>query len=136
MSHRPFGGNADPRDYGVLATRLRSAAGTARALRKIAEGMEQTIAARREEVKTPADASRLAEAMTAAIGHGDRQADLQAAAEQLRTIGSAQDSVLSKCRLAARRLKQECRMAAGLPAEGAAFVAAVREPTEALLRKK
>jgi hypothetical protein len=113
-----------------------TAADTARSLQRIAEDMAQTIAQKRAAMKTPAQAKSLADMMAAAIGQKRPLSEVQGCGEQLRRIGAAQDNVLSKCRLAVRRLKQECRMAAGARPSAADLVATVREGAEKLLHKR
>lgn len=109
---------------------------TARGLQRIAEDIEQSVAKGREALKTPNYAKSRAEAMIASIGQNRPLTELQALGEELRAIGAGQDRALSRCRLAARRLKQECRMAALAHPEVADFATTVRDQAEKLLQKK
>jgi hypothetical protein len=113
-----------------------AAAETARSLQRIAEDMQQSAAKGREAMKTRGYAKGRAEAMIAAIGQKRPLAEVQGIGEELRSIGAAQDRALSRCRLAVRRLKQECRMAAAAHPEAADFVTAIRDQAGKLLQKK
>lgn len=131
--------------YGGLARQVQAvckgqeasaAADTARRLVKIALDMERNIADSRPAMATPAHVRGLADSVLASVGQGRPLTEVQAVGEELRLIGAAQDGTLSRCRLAARRLKQECRTAASGDPRAADLVAAVREQTEKLLQKR
>jgi len=113
-----------------------SAAQTARRLERIAQDMEQRITAGRPAMATPTHVRGLADSVIASVGQGRPLTEVQATGEELRSIGAAQDKMLSRCRLAVRRLKQECRTEAGGNPGAADLVTAVGQQAEKLLQRK
>jgi len=111
-------------------------AGTARILQRIAEDMQQSAAKGRDAVKTPDYVKGRTDAIVASIGQNRPLTEVQTIGEELRAIGAAQDRALSRCRLAVRRLKQECRMAVAAHPEAAGFVTSIRDQADKLLQKK
>jgi hypothetical protein len=92
-------------------------------LSQIATDMERIATA---SVGTAAAARRFAAAIAAMIGQDNAVADCRRVGTVLRALGNAQQRTLSQCRMAARRLQQECRMASPEDARAAACVGKVR----------
>jgi len=121
-----------------LCTQVGSSAAhaqVARRVERILAQLEQAIAAKRGEMRTPEHARRLASQVLALVGKKDQPASVRGLGEQLRAIGHAQDNVLSKCRMAARRVMQACRMANAADPHAPEFVRKVMDATEQVMHK-
>ncbi|MHC4749701.1 MAG: hypothetical protein ACYTFW_07470 [Planctomycetota bacterium] len=104
-------------------------------LLSIVEDMEQNIVIRSKAMKPSESAVPLADKMISLIGKGDAFAHCQELGAQIRAIGAAQDKALSKCRMAVRRIKQQCIMIAGREPNTAGFAAKIQELAEQMLHK-
>lgn len=110
--------------------------GAVRKLRSIARDAERSIATGREGMKTPEFGARLAGRIAALLGRADALAECKRLGAEIRSIGAAQDKTLAKCRMAVRRLKQQCRMTAAAHPRAAGFAGSIQERAERMLRKK
>jgi len=87
----------------------------------------------------PSDLKRLAElteTVTSLIGKPNAAAACRAAGGEMRRIGAAQDRALSKCRMLARWLVQQCRMWAARDPAAAERANAIRARVEKVLQGK
>ncbi|MEW6354941.1 MAG: hypothetical protein AB1696_01330 [Planctomycetota bacterium] len=105
--------------------------GLAARLGAIAQEMEKDIAQRRSDQNALESAKRLADDLVALLGKGGFLEDCRGLGEQLRRIGAVQDNTLAKCRMAVRRMKQECRMVPASP-----LAEDVRRRVEQMLKAK
>ncbi|KKL51695.1 hypothetical protein LCGC14_2292940, partial [marine sediment metagenome] len=87
-------------------------------------------------VKRVDSARRLAKGIAALLGKPDAPARFAPLAEQLRSIGAAQDRDLAVHRMALRRVRQHCRPTAGATTKAAALAKSVRQRVESRLWKK
>jgi hypothetical protein len=95
-------------------------------LARIATDMERIATVRSGTAAAPREAQRLAAAMGALIGQDNAVAECRRIGAELRVVGNAQQRTLSQCRMAVRRLQQECRMASPENAQAAACVGKIR----------
>ena len=101
----------------------------------IVDGMEQNIVKSSNATKPSESAARLADKIIALIGKNDALGDCQKLGLQIRAIGAAQDKTLSKCRMAVRRIKQQCMMIARREPHAADFTGKALELAEQMLHK-
>ena len=120
------------------AERRKNTAAAARELRSILDDMERALSARREAAGDRESARRAADAIIALVGKGNASAECERLGTQIRAVGAAQDKTLWRCRMAVRRVKQQCRMAAAGSESPAAVELAggIRRRAEQMLRKK
>ncbi|MHC4171697.1 MAG: hypothetical protein ACYST5_02000 [Planctomycetota bacterium] len=78
----------------------------------------------------------LADKVIVLIGQGDALAQCQKLGSQIRAIAAVQDRALSKCRMAVRRIRQQCMMVAGREPQAADFAGEMQEMAEQMLQKK
>jgi hypothetical protein len=88
----------------------RDAPDTAETLGRIVAHIEQVVAPSDNAVERPQRAAQLAGQMADLVGKDDALAECTKLGAELRRIGAEQDRALSKCRMAARWLKQQSRM--------------------------
>jgi len=146
MAHHIQRAEARIEQYGEFARRVRKlcakeernedVADVARELRGLATGLDLIIHLGREPLETSRSARRLTGAMAALIGRKDALAECQRLGAQLRAIGADQDRTLARCRMAVRRLKQQCRMIAARGSQAAGLARKVQSQAEQMLRKK
>jgi hypothetical protein len=134
------------RQYGDFARQLRKLKeeqepdkAVAAALSKlwgIVDDLEQNIVIRSAATRPCESASLLADKIIALIGQLDALGQCQKLGSQIRAIASVQDRALSKCRMAVRRLRQQCMMVADKEPQAADFAGELQEITEQMLQKK
>ncbi len=105
----------------------------AKAIQDIAAEVATAVAAYKQGTPTRA-AEELAAKVTALVGKADAATVCLPLGEQIDALGNLQDYTLAKCRMAARRIKQQCLIAAQQEAEAAAFAATVLGLTEQVLQ--
>jgi hypothetical protein len=104
-----------------------------RRLRATAKGLQWAVT---EKPGGVARLAELAERVTSLIGKPDAFAECRRAGFEMRRIGAEQDRVLSKCRMLARWLVQQCRMWAARDPAAAERANAVRGRVEKVLQGK
>jgi hypothetical protein len=102
----------------------------------IVDDLEQNIALKSETARPYESAGLLAVKIVALIGQGDALAQCQKLSLQIRTIAAAQDKALSRCRMAVRRIRQQCMMVARREPQAVDFAAEIQEMAEQMLQKK
>ena len=122
-------------EHGKMGTDQTSGLSPFFQLRAIAGDMAQGIKQRREAMKSPLSVRQLADGVVALIGKPDALAECQKLGGEIRAIGAAQDTTLSKCRMAARRLRQQCRMA-GEDTKAAPLITKIQADTERMLTRR
>lgn len=130
--------------YGRLAGDLQSlceavepdkdTSATVEAIGRLAQKLNQTVAASAGKPGPPDQAAKLAAQVTALIGKPGAAAECERIGSEIRGIGALQDRTLSNCRMTARWLKQSALMAAEDEPALAALVKSVVTRTEQLLR--
>ena len=83
----------------------------AAAVLRICDRLDHDLARGRAQMKTPADAARLAREIAALIEKPDALTGFEAPGKALRAIGHAFDATLARSRMAARRMKAYSRSA-------------------------
>jgi len=134
------------RQYGDFARQMRrlkekqkSNKAVAAALGKlwgIVDDLEQKIVIRSQDARPSESTGHLADKIIALIGQGDTLAQCQKLGSQIRVIAAVQDRALSKCRMAVRRIRQQCMMVARREPQAADFAAEFQEMAERMLQKK
>lgn len=132
--------------YGDFARRLRKlrdeqksnkAVGAASGkLWGIVDDLEQNVIIRSQASRPSESAGHLADKIIALIGQGDALTQCQKLGSQIRAVAAAQDRALSKCRMAVRRIKQQCMMVAGREPQAADFAGEVQQMAKQMLQKK
>ena len=84
----------------------------AQTLDRILDGLDETLSAGRSAEEPAQRATVLAEAIVGLIGGDNALAECRRLGVEIRRIGVVQERTLSKCRMAARRLKQQSRAVA------------------------
>ncbi len=102
----------------------------------IVDEMEQSIVIRSNSAKPSESSARLAEKIIALIGKDGALARCQKLGSQIRVIAAAQDRALSKCRMAVRRIKQQCMTVADKEPQAADFAGKVQDLAEQMLHRK
>ena len=102
----------------------------------IVDDLEQNIVIGSNSAKPSESAARLAEKIIALIGKDGALAHCQKLGSQIRVIAAAQDRALSKCRMAVRRIKQQCMTVAAREPQAADFAGKVRDLAEQMLHRK
>ncbi len=120
----------------VVAALGKPAVSLAGKLWDIVDDLEQNIVIRSEAMRPCESASLLADKIIALIGQRDALGQCQKLGSQIRAIASVQDRTLSKCRMAVRRIKQECIMVAGREPQAADFAGELQQMAEQMLQKK
>lgn len=134
------------RQYGDFARRLRrlkdkqgpnkAVAAASGKLWGIVDDLEQDIVIRSEATRPSESAGHLSDKIVALIGHSDALTQCQKLGSQIRAVAAVQDRALSKCRMAVRRIKQECMMVAGREPQAADFAGELQQMAEQMLQKK
>jgi len=134
------------RQYGDFARRLRrlkdkqkpnkAVAAASGKLWGIVDDLEQNIVIRSQAAGPSESAALLADKIIAFIGRGNALAQCQELGSQIRAIAAVQDRALSKCRMAVRRIKQECITVAGREPQAADFAGELQQMAEQMLQKK
>jgi len=134
------------RQYGDFARRLRrlkekqgpnkAVVAASGKLWGIVDDLEQNVVIRSQASRPSESAAYLAEKIIALIGQGDALAQCQKLGSQIRAIAAGQDRALSKCRMAVRRIKQECIAVAGREPQAADFAGEIQKIAEQMLQKK
>ena len=134
------------RQYGDFARRLRrlkdkqkpnkAVAAASGKLWGIVGDLEQDIIIRSQAARPSESAAHLADKIIALIGQSGALAQCQKLGSQIRAIAAGQDKALSKCRMAVRRIKQECMMVAGREPQAADFAGELQQMAEQMLQKK
>jgi hypothetical protein len=106
----------------------------ARAVGRIAADMRRAVETRLDAMKAHKPAAQLTEGIVALVGRENALADCQALCTEIRAIGTLQDNTLAKCRMAVRRIKQECRMADVKNTQEADLAGKIQELGEQALR--
>ncbi|MCK4293315.1 MAG: hypothetical protein KAY65_08970 [Planctomycetes bacterium] len=132
--------------YGDFARRARKLTDKAKSNKAVADAlgrllemvdqMEQNIVIKSNSAKLPESAARLTDEIIALVGKDGAQADCLKLGSQIRAVGAAQDKALSKCRMAVRRIKQQCLMIAAREPQAGDFAGKVRELAEQMLQEK
>lgn len=102
----------------------------------IVDDLEQNIVVRSQEARSSESAGLLADKIIALTGRGGAFEQCQELGSQIRVIAAVQDRALSKCRMAVRRIKQECIMVAGREPQAADFAGELQQMAEQMLQKK
>ena len=102
----------------------------------IVDDLEQNIVTKSNSAKPSESAARLADKIIALIGKDGALARCQKLGSQIRAIGAAQDKALSKCRMAVRRIKQQCLMMPAKEPQAIDFAAKIQKQAEQMLYKK
>jgi len=102
-------------------------------VRTIIRGLERHTDLGRKTTETPKVAQQLAAKILALARTKGQLAECQEIGKRLRVIGAAQDRALSRCRTAARWLRQQCRMAVD-SRDGETFAKRVQDLAERMLR--
>ncbi len=105
----------------------------AESLRRIADRMQQTVAAASGTPKISDRAAKLAGEVSGLISKDGALADCQRLGAELRGLGAIQDRTLAKCRMDARWLRQQAAMMASGDAADAALAKTVQARTEQIL---
>lgn len=98
--------------------------------------LEQDIVIRSQVARPSESAAHLADKIIALIGQSGALTQCQELGSQIRAIAAVQDRALSKCRMAVRRIKQECMMVAGREPQAADFAGELQQMAEQMLQKK
>ncbi len=99
-------------------------------------GIEDSIAAKSGEMKRRDEIERLTGKIVELIGRDNAVSPCQTFCASIRSTAAACDSVLSRCRMKTRWLKQQCVMAAARHPEQAEFLNEIRERAERFLQEK
>lgn len=102
----------------------------------IVNDMEQNTVIKSNSAKSSESAAILAGKIVALIGKDNALVESQEPAAQIRAIGAAQDKALSKCRMAVRRIKQQCLMITSREPQAADFARKVQQLAEEMLQRK
>ncbi|RJP29946.1 MAG: hypothetical protein C4527_10740 [Candidatus Omnitrophota bacterium] len=102
----------------------------------ILANIDNAILSKRDARKSPQYAVQLSDQIVSLIGKEDGLSVCQKLGDQLRAIGLAQDSTLSKCRMMARWFLQNCWMIAERTPEVSATMEKVITHAENLLKSK
>ncbi len=102
----------------------------------IVDDLEKNIVLKSEAATPCESAGLLADKVIALIGQGDAFAQFQKLSLQIRAIAAAQDRALSRCRMAVRRIKQECMMVGKEEPQAADFAAETQQMAEQMLQRK
>jgi len=146
------------KQYGDFARQLRELGETEKVNKALADAsgkllgivddLEQNIVIRSNSAKPSESSARLAEKIIALTRRDASQrvgkdgalrkesiglADCQKLGSQIRAIGAAQDKALSKCRMAVRRIKQQCMTIARKEPQAADFAGKVQDLAESAL---
>ncbi len=134
------------RQYGDFARQLRrlkekqepnkAVAAASGKLWGIVDDLEQNIVRRSQDARSSESAVHLADKVIALIGQSGALAQCQELGSQIRAIAAVQDRALSKCRMAVRRIKQECITVAGREPQTADFARELQQIAEQMLHKK
>jgi len=98
-------------EYGALAGEVRALCSETPPLLRATDWMRKTAEEGLEAAGAAERAGRLAREILALIDRDDAASACERPAAELRAIGAAHNRTLSACRMAARWLKQQCRMA-------------------------
>ncbi|MFH1742707.1 MAG: hypothetical protein ABIH23_27185 [bacterium] len=104
-------------------------------LRNTIRDMETCIASKQEAMGDPESVSRLTAGILALIGKEIALEDCQQLCAQIREIGAAHDYALSKCRMTARWLREQCRTSSIENPQTEKILNPIREKVELILRE-
>jgi hypothetical protein len=106
--------------YAEFAARAqKSLAGDQDAFRPIVESLNRFTASGLTAAASPERSRQLASQVLALIGKDDRLAECRRLGQELRSIGTVQDSTLARCRMAVRRLRaQACTISVNRSQDG------------------
>jgi len=105
-------------------------------LRPLFENLSSVIAARSDAMKTPDDAIQLTNRILDLVGTDNSLPQCRSLCSQIRSIGGTQDYLLSKCRMTARWVRQQCRMLSVLHPQAVEFLTEAQKRAEKMLKEK